>query len=451
MLHLIRLVCALFITSVLVTATADESPLRDAIGADYDYLAGLFEHFHRHPELSYREEKTARRLAQELRDAGVEVTEGVGGTGLVGIMKNGAGPVVMLRADMDGLPIEEKSGLSYGSTARQTDVDGREFPVMHACGHDVHMTVLVGTARRLQAMRDDWRGTIVLVGQPAEERIGGAARMLEDGLYQRFPRPDYALAMHVSSALETGKFRLDPGIAFSSSDSIDLIVHGVGSHGASPHLGKDPVVIASQIVLALQTLVAREISPMEPAVVTVGAFHAGTKHNIISDRAELQLTVRSDRLETRTRLLEGIKRIAENIGRAAGLPEDRLPEVRPPVASTLPTINDPEMTGRIRAALISHFGEDAFVVEPRSGMGAEDFSYFLQVEPPVPGVYFRVGGTPKAAFEAADAGGPPVPPHHSPLFRIAPRPSIVTGVEAMTISVLELLGRPPRASPRIER
>ena len=227
----------------------------------------------------------------------------------------------------------------------------------------------------------------------------------------------------------------------SSSDSIDLIVHGVGSHGASPHLGKDPVVIASQIVLALQTLVAREISPMEPGVVTVGAFHAGTKHNIISDRADLQLTVRSDRLETRNRLLEGIKRIAENIGRAAGLPEDRLPEVRPPVASTLPTINDPEMTRRIRAALVSNFGEDAFVVEPRSGMGAEDFSYFLQVEPPVPGVYFRVGGTPKAAFEAAVAGGPPVPPHHSPLFRIAPRPSIVTGVEAMTISVLELLGR----------
>ncbi|MBT8447505.1 MAG: amidohydrolase [Gammaproteobacteria bacterium] len=422
-------------------AAAAERPLAAQIADDYAYLGPLFEHFHANPELSFVEHETSKRLAAELRAAGVEVTTGVGGTGVVGIVRNGDGPVLLLRADMDGLPVEEKSGLPYASAARQTDIDGNEFPVMHACGHDMHMTVLVGTARALMRMREAWRGTLVLIGQPAEERISGARRMLEDGLYERFPRPDHALALHVSSSLPSGQILMQPGLTFSSSDSLDIIVHGVGTHGASPHQGKDPIVIASQIVLALQTLVAREISPLRPGVVTVGAFHSGTKHNIISDRAELQLTVRSDDDETRAALLEGIERIATNIGRAAGLPEDKLPEVIRSTQSTPPTLNDPALTARLRTAFTNHFGAAQLTSKPREGMGAEDFAYFLRTEPRVPGVYFRVGGTSPEAFRVAAAGGPQVAGHHSPYFRIEPETSITTGVEAMTVAVLELLGR----------
>lgn len=429
--------------SVFGTPTCVADDLASAIAADYPHLGALFRHFHANPELSYVEHRTAARLATELRDAGVTVTEGVGGTGVVGVLENGDGPVVLVRADMDGLPIRENSGLDYASGVVQTDIDGNEFPVMHACGHDVHMTALVGTARRLAAMRERWRGTVLFIGQPAEERIGGARKMIADGLYERFPRPDYALALHVSSLLETGKMRLQPGIAFSSSDSLDIIVHGTGTHGASPHLGRDPVVLGAQIVLALQTLIARETSPFDAGVVTVGAFHAGTKHNIISDRATLQLTVRSNDAQVRAALLGGIRRIAENLGRAAGLPEERLPEVTEPLASTPPTLNDPALTARVRGVLETRFGADSFVDRPREGMGAEDFAYFLDVKPPVPGAYFRVGGTPAAAFAAAAAGGPPVPGHHSPLFRIEPEPAITHGIEAMTVAVLDLLA-PPR-------
>ncbi|MEQ8661440.1 MAG: amidohydrolase, partial [Gammaproteobacteria bacterium] len=343
--------------------------------------------------------------------------------------------------------IAEKSGLPYASRVRQVDIDGNEFPVMHACGHDIHMTALVGTMRQLSRRRDAWSGTVLAIGQPAEERIGGARKMLADGLYTRFPRPDYALALHVSSLLESGRLALDAGIAFSSSDSLDIVVHGVGTHGAAPQFGKDPVVIAAQIVLALQTLVARELSPFAPGVVTVGSFHAGSKHNIISDEARLQLTVRADDAAVRAQLLAGIRRIAENIGRAAGLPEDRLPEVTAPLASTPPTVNDAALTARVRAVFVARFGEAALDTRPRVGMGAEDFAYFLDVEPPVPGVYFRVGGTPAQAFAAAAAGGPAVPAHHSPLFRVAPRAAIVSGVEAMTAAVLELLAPGAAAAP----
>lgn len=436
-----RSILLALIVGALACPTASAAGLRAAIEQDYALLGPLFEHFHANPELSYVEHQTAARLADELAAAGAVVTTGVGGTGVVGLIENGAGPVVLVRADMDGLPLEEKSGLSYASRVRQADVDGREFPVMHACGHDVHITALVGTARRLVAMREQWAGTVVLVGQPAEERIGGARAMLEDGLYERFPRPDFALALHVSSLMETGKLRLDPGIAFSSSDSIDIVVPGVGTHGASPQLGKDPIVIGAQIVTALQTLVARELSPFEPGVVTVGSFHGGTKHNIIPDRAKLELTVRSNDQAVRNRLLAGIRRIAENVGRAAGLPEDKLPVVSEPLASTPPTLNDPQLTARIRGAFGAHFGDDVLISSPRVGMGAEDFAYFVAVDPPVPGAYFRIGGTPPEAFAAAASGGPPVPGHHSPLFKVAPRPSIVNGVEAMIVAVLELLGR----------
>jgi len=426
---------------LLVPAAQSDETLTRAIAEDYGYLDALFEYFHRNPELSFLESNTAARLAEELRQQDFEVTTGVGGTGVVAIMRNGEGPVVMIRADMDGLPVEEKSGLAYASVARQVNLAGQEVPVMHACGHDMHMATLVGTARRLNAARNEWRGTVMLIGQPAEERIGGAKAMVEDGLYERFGRPDYALALHVASSWPAGKITFRPGLMYSSSDSVDITVHGVGSHGASPHKGKDPIVIASQIVVALQTLVAREISPLEPGVVTVGAFHSGFKHNIISDRADLQLTVRANSEATREALLAGIKRIAENVGRAAGLPEDKLPTVDLSVESTPTTYNDPRLAARVYKTLSENMGEDMFVAFEQRGMGAEDFPYFTRVDPPIPGLYFQVGGTPQADIDAELAGGPPVAAHHSPLFKIAPEPSIKTGVRAMTLAALELLDR----------
>ncbi|MGQ3177092.1 MAG: amidohydrolase, partial [Blastomonas fulva] len=280
---------------VLGAPAQAQDALGKAVASDYDTkLEKLFLDFHANPELSFKETRTAKIMAAELRAAGAVVTEGVGTTGVVGIMKNGNGPVIMVRADMDGLPLAEDSGLAYASKVKQIDIDGTEKPVMHACGHDTHITSMVGTARRLAAMKDQWKGTVVFVVQPAEERIGGAAKMMEDGLYTRFPKPDYALAFHVSAGTPTGKIEIQPGLAASSSDSVDITVFGVGTHGAYPHMGKDPILIGAEIVVALQTLISREISPLEAGVVTVGSFHSGFKHNIISDKAELQLTVRSN-------------------------------------------------------------------------------------------------------------------------------------------------------------
>jgi len=436
--RLAPLAAALAALAAPAVAAPDFAP---AVAQDYrGHLEALFLDFHRNPELSYRETRTAAIIARELRAAGAEVTEGVGGTGVVGIMRNGEGPTVLVRADMDGLPVREQSGLPYASTARQTGIDNVEAPVMHACGHDVHITSLIGTARQLARLRDRWRGTIVLVAQPAEERIGGARAMIEDGLYTRFPKPEYALAFHVSADLPTGRVLVQPGLVASSADSVDILIHGVGTHGAYPHEGRDPIVMGAQIIMALQTLVSREISPLTPGVVTVGAFHAGLKHNIISDRAEMQLTVRSNDEAVRRTLLDGIRRIAANVGRMAGMAEDRLPEVRVSTESTAPTINDSAVAARVRAAMAAALPEGTMLDPmPQTGMGAEDFAYFVQPEHGVRGVYFSVGGTPQAAFDAARAGGPPVPSHHSPLFRISPEPSVRLGTEAMVVAVLDLM------------
>ncbi len=418
------------------------SDLAAAVAADYESeLGALFEHFHRNPELSFREVKTAARLAQELRKSGVEVTEGLGRTGIVGMLRNGPGPTVLVRADMDGLPVREQSELPYASEATQKDLSGEVVPVMHACGHDVHITSMVGTARRLAAMKDQWSGTVMFVGQPAEERISGAREMLEDGLYDRFGVPDYALAFHVGAGEPAGKINVPPGLLASSSDSVDITVFGVGAHGASPHQGKDPIYIASQLVVALQGIVSRELNPLEPGVVTVGAFHAGFKHNIISDRADLQLTVRANSEETREQLLTAIERIAEGVGRAAGLPEQLLPKVVRTTESTPTTVNDPDLAARVRGAIARGMGEDIFFEVEPSGMGAEDFAYFVMTEDKVPGTYFSVGGTAQADLDAQEAGGPKVASHHSPFFRIEPEPSIKAGTTAMTLAVLELLGR----------
>ncbi len=440
-MHLLRTaasVATLAVAAFSVPVAADNHNLAQAVEADYDsYLEPLFVHFHKNPELSFLEGKTAARMAEELRAVGIEVTENVGGTGVVGMMRNGEGPLILLRADMDGLPVVEKSGLEYASTATQIGQDGQEYPVMHACGHDVHITSMVGTARRLMAMKDQWSGTIMFVVQPAEERVGGAKAMLADGLYERFGKPDYALAFHVNSGLATGKLSASEGIQYSSADSVDILVPGVGAHGASPHRGKDPVYIASQIVTALQSIVSREVQPLKPAVITVGSFHAGSKHNIISDRAELQLTVRANDEETRAQLLETIERIAVGMGKTHGLPDDLPVEVK--VSEGTPvTNNDTELARRLNAVMKRDLGEDTFEPWEQKGMGAEDFAYFVTEELDVPGYYFTVGGTPQAAFDAEDNGGPAVPSHHSPLFKVAPRESVTLGTQAMISAVLDL-------------
>lgn len=429
------------ISLVLLANTAfAQGSVKQAVVKDYDsYLSDLYVYFHKNPELSTVEHKTAARLAEELRTQGFEVTTGVGGTGIVAIMKNGDGPMVMMRADMDGLPVQEKSGLDYASTMTQkSPMTGKMVPVMHACGHDVHMTSLVGTARRMAAMKDQWSGTLMLIGQPAEERIMGARTMMKDNLWQRFGKPDYALAFHVSSGNEAGIINVTEGAPFAGSHTVDIIVHGIGAHGASPHAGKDPVLLASQIVVALQTLVSRELSPRQPGVVTVGSFHSGTKHNIISDRAHLQLTVRNTNPATAKLLLDGIKRIAENMGRVAGMPEDKLPEVIISKNSVPPTVNNAALVRRLKKIWKAKMGEEAVVDIPPTGMGAEDFPFFT-TDPEIASVYFVIGGTPKADLEAAKKGGPAVPSHHSPLFKISPEPAVKSGVEATVHALMELM------------
>jgi hippurate hydrolase len=340
---------------------------------------------------------------------------------------------VLLRADMDGLPVEEKSGLAYASTVKQIDIDGVEQHVMHACGHDVHITALVGTARQMAGRTDEWSGTLVMVGQPAEERISGARAMLEDGLYTRFPKPEYALGFHVSSGHPSGAIEVPLGSAYASADSVDMIVYGVGAHGASPHMGVDPVLVASQIVVSLQSIVSRTINPLEPGVITVGSIHGGTKHNIIGDRVDLQLTVRSTSFETRKLLLDSIDRVADGVARSLGVPDDKLPKViRSTTETTGPTINDTQTAERIKSAFLDQFGADVVIEQPPSGMPAEDFSYFVAPGLDVKGVFFTVGGTPADELEAA-------PSHHSPQFKIEPGPAIKAGVEAMVVGAMTLM------------
>jgi hippurate hydrolase len=385
------------------------------------------------------EHQTSARLADELAALDFTVHRGVGGTGIVALMENGEGPLVMFRADMDGLPVEEKSGLSYASQAKQIDPNGDEVFVMHACGHDVHITSLVGTAELMAAKRDQWRGTLMLIGQPAEERVMGAAAMRADNLWERFGQPDYAMAFHVASVLPTGMVGASTDSPYSGADTVDIYIPGVGAHGASPHRGIDPIVLGSQIVMGLQTVVSRSLPPRRPGVITVGAFHSGTKHNIISDLAHLQLTVRSESAADRTLLLDGIRRVAENMGRVAGLPEDRLPTVIVSNESVPPTLNDKALTERIMAVWDDHFGTGTVFSGERLGMGAEDFPVFT-VDPYIPSLYFAVGGTPAADFARERAGGEPVPSHHSPLFKIEPNASVTLGVEASVTALLALLG-----------
>ena len=420
--------------------SASAGSLSDDVQALYDdQLKDLFVHFHENPELSFKENKTAKRLGDELEALGYTVHRGIGGTGLIALMENGPGPTVMFRADMDGLPVQEKSGLPYASKAKQVDSNGNEVYVMHACGHDVHITSLVGTGRLMAERKDLWSGTLMLLGQPAEEIVAGAQAMMEDGLWDRVVKPDFAMAFHVTSALPTGSISAPLSAAYSGADTVDILIKGVGAHGASPHTGVDPIVLGSQIVTALQTVVSRNLPPRRPGVITVGSFHSGTKHNIISDAAKLQITVRSESPEDRQLLLDGIKRVATNMGRVAGLPDDMLPEVIVnEQEGTPPTINDTAFAREIRGSWKEYFGPSIFNDGERLGMGAEDFGFFT-TDPYIPSLYFAVGGTPPEAFEAAANGGAPIPSHHSPLFKIEPEGSVTLGVEASVSALLDVM------------
>ena len=441
-MNILRAVAAMRMTALCLglwtaplTATAAVD-LHESVAAQYPELETLFRDLHSHPELSMQEFRTSDRLAAALKAEGYDVTRKIGGTGLVGILRNGDGPTVLIRADMDGLPVQEKTGLPYASTARQVNRDGVEVPVMHACGHDVHVTALVGVARQLKERKDQWRGTVMLLGQPAEEALGGAKAMVRDDLYGRTQRPDYALAFHVIAKYPAGKIAFSDGLMYSSADTVRIKVHGIATHGASPHLGRDPIIVASQIVLALQNIVTREVSPIEPALITVGAFHSGSAPNVISDMAVLDVTVRANTEPTRALLLKSIERVALNTARAAGLAEDQLPEVIVPDGAPT-TTNDPALAKRVREAIRAQMGDDAFVAWSQTDMGAEDFPDLVGVTPPIPSVYFEVGGTPQTVLDAGTWAG-----HHSPLFKIEPEASIKSGVEAMTAAALGLLGKP---------
>ncbi len=433
----IKLLAFLFLLASGLHAQADS--LKEAVSADYAYLEALYQYLHANPELSFKEEKTAARLVKEMKELGFEVTEKVGGHGFVSVMKNGDGPTVMVRTDLDALPVEERTGLPYASTVKSVEQTGQEVSVMHACGHDVHMTVFTGTARRLVAMKNQWQGTLVMIGQPAEERGAGAAAMLKDGLFTRFPRPDYNLAWHVNPSLPAGMVSYVPEFSYANVDSVDIKVKGIGGHGAYPHTTKDPVVIGAQIVLALQTIASREIAAQVPVVVTVGAFNAGAKHNVISDGAHLQLTVRTYADETRDQVLAAIERIAHNTARVAGLPEDMLPEVILKNEYTPAGYNNPELTARIATLLKDKLGDDN-VVRGQPVMGGEDFARYGREEPRIPSLMLSLGTVSEEKYAAFLKGDLRLPSLHSSLYAPDPQPSITTGVYAMTHAVLDLMG-----------
>ncbi len=420
------------------------APVRELVqsrlAGEYPSLLELYKHLHAHPELSFQEVQSAARVAEELRQAGCEVTTGVGKVGVVGVLRNGVGPTVLIRADMDALPVKEQTGLPYASTVMAKDAQGKEVPVMHACGHDVHMTWLVGAARVLGQTKDQWHGTLVFIGQPAEEAVGGALGMLNDGLFKRFPRPDFCFALHDDADLRAGTIGYTSGYSGANIDSVDITVHGVGGHGAAPHKTKDPVVLTAQIILALQTIISREIKPGEQAVVTVGSIHGGTKRNIIPDEVRLQLTVRSYKEEVRQQILAAIKRIARGQALAAGIPEDRLPEVKVTDEITPALYNDPKLTERLTGALQAWFGAANLIQKPAS-MGGEDFSEFGRTESKVPICMMNIGGVSPEALKESQRTGQPLPSLHSSLWAPAPEPTIKAGVTAMTAAVLELAGK----------
>jgi len=411
------------------------------LAADYPSLQALYRDLHAHPELSLMEEKTSARLAAELRAAGFEVTEKFAGTGVVAVLRNGPGPTLLIRSDMDALPVKEETGLPYASVAHSPNLSGKDVPVMHACGHDVHMTVLVGTARMLAGLRGRWGGTVILIGQPAEEMVIGARNMLAAGLYRRFPRPDFAIGLHDDPQYPTGSVGFNEGYFTSNADSVDITVRGIGGHGARPDNAKDPVVLAAQIILALQTIVSREVHPGDRAVVTVGMISGGTKRNIIPDEVKLGLTVRSYTDDVRARLLGSIRRIARGEAIAAGIPEELMPVVTViEQEGAEATYNDPALTRRVRAAVTGLLGADQ-VTSAEPIMASEDFSQYGRTVEKVPICFFVLGASAPEKLAESRRTGVLLPSLHSSKFAPVPEPTIRTGVAAMTAAALDLLAK----------
>jgi hippurate hydrolase len=420
-------------------ALAQSPSIRETIQSDMPGLLAVYRDLHANPELSFQEVRSAGIMAEAARKAGFTVTEKVGGTGVVAVLRNGPGPTVLIRADMDGLPVVEQTGLTFASKRRGVSTAGVESGIMHACGHDTHMTTWIETARLLGVRKAGWSGTLVMIAQPAEELGKGARAMLADGLYTRFPKPDVVLAFHDSADLPAGAIGAASGYAWANADSVDILVRGVGGHGAAPQTTKDPIVLASAIVLRLQTLVSREMNPVEPAVVTVGAIHGGAKHNIVPDEVRLQLTVRSYGDETRTKLLDGIRRVAAGEAMASGMPADRLPEVTVAADYTRSTYNTPALTERMKALFRQSFGAER-VLDLPPAMVAEDFGEYGRADRDhIASLIFRVGAVAPETIAAAKREGRELPSLHSALFAPEADKVIAAASEALTLAALDLM------------
>lgn len=417
------------------------APLEASIAEDIPELLELYKHLHSHPELFLQEEKTSERMAQELRSSGFEVTEQIGGKGVVGIYRNGEGPTVMIRTDMDALPILEKTELPYASQVEMENLEGKIFPVMHACGHDMHMSVWTGTARSLVRLRDQWQGTLMMIAQPAEEIGAGAKAMLKDGLYTRFGVPDYALALHVNATLPAGKVGVHEGFALANVDRVAITLYGIGAHGAAPHESLDPAVLAASVVMDLQTVVSRNVPPTEAAVVTVGSMHVGTRDNIISDFAELKLTVRTYKPEVRELVLRGIERIALGNAIAMGVSEDKLPKVDIAPDHTPAVYNHPELQARVNQSIGRAIGQENLVAADAYMVG-EDFSRYGHTPEQVPSILFWLGAVAQEKIDAYQAEGKRLPGLHSPFFYPEPELTLRTGIKAMSTSAMDLMPKP---------
>jgi hippurate hydrolase len=424
----------LCVLATLVASAWAQTPANTKeIEAVYPEARALYLDIHQHPELSTHETQTAAKLAGQLRGLGYDVSEHVGGTGIVAILKNGPGPTVLLRTELDALPVEEKTGLPYASKVRAKDDAGHDVPVMHACGHDLHMASIIGTATIMAHSKETWHGTLFLIGQPAEETISGAKAMLDDGLFKRFPKPDVAVALHVSNEFPAGKVGVGSGYRYANADSLRLTIYGKGGHGSAPHTTVDPIVIAARTILSLQTIASREVKPGETAVITVGYIHAGTKNNIIPDQAELGLTVRTYKPEVRKQVFAAIERIAKAESVAAGAPRD--PSIEH-YESTDAVYNDPALAQRLRPTLETALGRDnVMTAEPITG--SEDFSYFTAQG--VPTFFFGLGGAEPRKYSEAKAAGMTLPSNHSSLFAPDLDPALHTGITAEVTVLRNLL------------
>jgi len=430
--------------ALAVSVNAQQLSLDAMIDRDIASWITTYKNLHTTPELSHREEKTSAFVAGELRKLGFTVTERIGkyenaqwsGYGVVGVLRNGPGPTVLVRTELDALPVEEKTGLAYASQVKSKNDAGLDVSVMHACGHDIHMTSFLGTAKMLTELKSRWSGTLIMLGQPAEETGDGANAMLRDNLYANFPKPDFAIALHDKPELETGKVGYTPGYAMASATSIDIKIRGIGGHGSAPEATKDPIVVAAQVVMALQTIVSRENSPLEPAVVTVGSIHGGTRYNIIPDEVNLQLTVRTYKEEVRKHILASIERIVKGVAMTAGIPEDRAPEVKV-AEGTGSTYNDPQLIERLVGTFKQALGDENVVKMPPI-MASEDFGYF-SMDHKIPTTIFWLGASDPAKVKASRESGVPLPGLHSALFAPVPEPTLRTGVKAMTSAVLDLM------------